>query len=185
MEKTIKTIKIVSGSILMVMLLLCLDVSSAFQASGFQIFLKNRTKFLITHPNDTFSILLALFLIYICFDVIHYFYKKTMAIHTTQEIKDTQKDGFYNLNEQCLEIETQIRNTKDSIKDNKYELQTQSLLHCGQIKDTLNSINLVYDHSLTSYHDTNKKLYHIASQTSLCLQKEIQPLIEQYQSIKI
>ena len=185
MKKAIKIIKIVSASIIMGIIIISLDISSAFPVGLIKSFLKSASKFINSHSDAFFFVLGGFFFLYFIFDVINHFHKNSINAQITKDIKNNQKETFDSIDLEFKKLDSQIRETQDSIKDDKNKFENKSLLHSTRICNTLNSINLVYDHNLAIYHETNKKLYHIASKTTIYSQNEIKPLLDKYQNINL
>lgn len=184
MENGLKITKWISGSVSIIILLLCVDVSDNVSITSIQSFLKSCNNFLLDHHNFSFSFLLLFFLIYIGSDIFFYFYNKELSLLAVQKIKTDQKEGYQSLNKKCEKIEKQLNAVKESMKDDRNDFERKSILHQSKISNTLNSIRAIYDRHLTTYHSTNKRLYNIASKTILYTIEEIKSLIDQYQSIK-
>lgn len=183
MNAAIKWTKWISGSLIIVLLLFCLHTGDAIQIKGLRNAAAYVSKFFISHPDVTFSILLLLCFIFVLVDVYRYVLQFTEDTQTAQEMKEKQNEKLGALDSRCLEIERQLNAAEISIKDHKYELRETCLVHHTKIHDCLTSLNHSYNQSVLLYHSTSKKLYHIASGTVLRSQKEIMTLIDQYQKI--
>ncbi len=146
--------------------------------------MKDGYKFIISHSQSFFFILGVLFVFYLLFDIITILKKYSDDAEGAEKIKKNQINSFHNIDSSMKELEMQIGTAKLFMFKTKADFRSKSQLHLARINNTLNSINTVYDRNLSTYHKANRKLYHIASKTTIYSQSEIKRLIDQYQNIK-
>lgn len=184
MKKSIAITKIVSGIIIMLIIIVSLDISNIFPIGFFQNKLKEGYKFIVNHSQSFFLILGVLFIFYFLFDIISYFKKYSDEAETVEGIHENQITSFTKIETTCKELESQVNTVEKLMFQTKTNFKSKTERHLTRINNTLNTMNTVYDRNLSTYYQTNKKLYHIASKTTVYSKQEIKTLIDQYQNIE-
>lgn len=184
MRKVTARIRWTSTILSIIILLLCLHIGDSIPFLDIRKLVTSWSNFFTGNLSFTCLILLLLIILFLAPDIYLNLQQDTEDIKTAKQIKEDQKSGLKELDQECSEIESHLVSMQISIKDNKYDLHEKCLSHSNSIHDQLTQLSNIHDNYLSCYHNGTKQLYHIASKTDLYSYKGIQSLINQYQNIK-